>query len=59
MSGTTGEPFDDAEGTYSKDITQRARVQLGDDEFNRGFWKGRHLRVEEALDIALGRAEPA
>jgi tetratricopeptide (TPR) repeat protein len=59
MSGTTGEPFDAAEGAYSKDSTQRARAQLGDDEFNRGFSKGRHLRVEEAVDIALGRTEPA
>jgi hypothetical protein len=59
MLDTTGEPWDAAEGTYSKDSTERARVQLGDDEFNRGFSKGRHLRVEEAVDLALGRTEPA
>jgi tetratricopeptide (TPR) repeat protein len=59
MLDTTGEPWDAAEGAYSKDSAERARVQLGDDEFNRGFSKGRHLRVEEAVDLALGRTEPA
>ena len=44
---------------YRQESRVKVRAQLGEEQFDRVYAQGSTLNLEEALDVALGRAAPA
>jgi predicted ATPase len=55
----TGQPWDELEARYRRDSLDKVRAHLGQDQFERAYAQGMALGLEEALDLASGKASPA
>ena len=55
----TGERWQEPEARYRQDSLDHVRARLGEEQFDRAYAKGMTLSLDEALDLALGRAAPA
>jgi len=55
----TGSPWDETDARDRQDLLDQARAHLGDEQLERGCAQGRALSLEKALDLALGKADPA
>jgi len=54
-----GEPWQQPEAGYRRDSLDQIRTHLGDDRFEQAYAEGMMLSLDDALDIALGRAGAA
>ncbi len=55
----TAERWEEPEVRYRQESLVKVRAQLGEEQFDRVYAQGSTLNLEEALDVALGRAAPA
>jgi predicted ATPase/class 3 adenylate cyclase len=55
----TGNLWMELEAHYRQDGLDQARARLGDEQLERAYALGRTLTLEKALDLALGKADPA
>jgi predicted ATPase/class 3 adenylate cyclase len=54
-----GSPWEESEARDRQDLLDQARAHLGDEQLQRAYTQGRALSLEKALDLALGKADPA
>jgi hypothetical protein len=52
----TGERWQEPETRYRHDSLNKARSTLGEEQFERAYARGKALSLDQALDLALGRA---
>ena len=52
----TAEPWQHPEAGYRRDSLDQLRTSLGEELFGRAYAKGITLSLDQALDLALGRA---
>jgi predicted ATPase/class 3 adenylate cyclase len=55
----TGEAWQDPEAGYRQDSLHQVRTSLGEEQHERACARGRTLSLDQALDLALGRARSA
>ena len=55
----TGQPWEELEARYRQHSLGHVRAQLGQEQFERAHAKGLALSLDEALDVASGKALPA
>ena len=55
----TGSPWDESEARDRQDLLDHARAHLGEEQLQRAHAHGRALSLDKALDLALGKADPA
>jgi predicted ATPase/class 3 adenylate cyclase len=55
----TGSPWDESDARDRQDLLDHACAHLGDEQLERACAQGRALSFEKALDMALGKADPA
>jgi tetratricopeptide (TPR) repeat protein len=55
----TGRRWEEPEARYRQESLAKVRAQLGQEQFDRVYAQGSALNLDEALDVALGRAAPA
>jgi tetratricopeptide (TPR) repeat protein len=55
----TGSPWEEVDARDRQDLLDQARAHLGDEQLERAYARGRALSFEKALDLALGKADPA
>jgi tetratricopeptide (TPR) repeat protein len=55
----TGQPWEELEARYGQDSLGQVRAQLGQEQFERARATGLALSLDEALDVASGKALPA
>jgi tetratricopeptide (TPR) repeat protein len=53
-----GEAWQEPEAGYRRDSLDKVRTSLGEGQFERAYAKGLTLSLDQALDLALGRARP-
>jgi tetratricopeptide (TPR) repeat protein len=54
-----GSPWQELEGRYRQDSLAQARTRLGDDQLARAYTQGMALSLDQALDLALQKSDPA
>jgi hypothetical protein len=54
-----GSPWDQATARERQGSLGQARAHLGDGQLERAYAHGMALSLEQALDLALGKADPA
>jgi hypothetical protein len=54
-----GSPLDESDMRNRRDLLDQARAHLGDEQLELAYAQGRALSLEKALDLALGKTEPA
>jgi predicted ATPase/DNA-binding XRE family transcriptional regulator len=54
-----GSPWQEFDARYRQDSLAQARARLGDEQLARAYAHGRALSLDQALDLALRRPEPA
>jgi predicted ATPase/class 3 adenylate cyclase len=55
----TGSPWEKSDVRDRQDLLDQARAHLGDEQLEQAYAQGRALSFEQALDLALGKADPA
>ena len=55
----TGNPWDEGDARYRRDSLDQARAHLGDEQLERAYAQGMALSLDQALDLALRRSDPA
>jgi hypothetical protein len=54
-----GSPWEESEARDRQDLLDQVRAHLGDEQLERAHAQGRALSLEKALDLALGKSDPA
>jgi hypothetical protein len=54
----TAEQWEEAEARYRGESLNQLRAQLGKEQFERAYAQGMALSLEEAIDLASGKALP-
>jgi hypothetical protein len=54
----TGNRWQTLEARYCSDSLGRARAELGDQQMDRSYARGMRLSLDQALDLAVQRADP-
>jgi predicted ATPase/class 3 adenylate cyclase len=55
----TGSPWDESDARDRQHLLHQTRAHLGEEQLQRAYAHGRALTLEKALDLALGKADPA
>ena len=55
----TAIPWEESDARDRQDLLDHARAHLGDEQLERAYAQGTALSLEKALDLALGKADPA
>jgi hypothetical protein len=55
----TGQPWEELEARYRRDSLDQVRAHLGQEQSGRAHAMGMALSLDEALDLASGKADPA
>jgi hypothetical protein len=55
----TGESWQEPEASYRQDSLRQVHTSLGSEQYERAYAQGMALSLDQALDLALGRARSA